>query len=48
MLTNFPVWHSFAKDGVDESAGGAFALGPRYVDYVQSIEGFRLYQGSAC
>jgi hypothetical protein len=48
VLTNFPVWYSFAEDGVYERACRAFAFGPCDVDYVQSIEVFRLYQGSVC
>lgn len=46
VLTNFPIWHSFAEDGIYESTCRAFALGPCDVDYVQSIEILRLYQRS--
>jgi hypothetical protein len=46
VLTNFPVRYSFAEDGIYESACRAFAFGPCDVDYVQSIEVFRLHQRS--
>ena len=48
VLTNFPVRYSFAEDGVYESARRTFAFGSCDVDYVQTIEVFRLYQRSMC